>query len=177
MYLMNTRPYIRFAINTLIHFLTNARHVHLIAAKHILRYLKGVVYYGIKYDVNRKINLHGYVDLDWVGRSIDRKSTSGCFFSLGSSMISWFNKNQSCVALSTAEAEYVAACSASCEALWLRKVLFNLFDLQLETTCIYCDNQSCMKLSEKPMFHDKSKHIEIKFHYIKDMLQRGSLNL
>ena len=68
------------------------------------------------------------------------------------------------MALSTVEAEYVAFCSSSCEVVWLRKLLSNLFYLQLDATCIYCDNQSCVKLSENPVFHDKSKHIEIKYH-------------
>ena len=140
MYLMNTRPYICFVVNTL-------RHVQLMVAKNILRYLKGIVYYGIKYEVNQKINLDGYVDSDWVGSSIDRKSTSGCCFSMGSGVISWFSRKQSYVALSIAEVEYVAACSASCEAVWLRKLLSDLFDLQLDSTCIYCDNQSCVNLS------------------------------
>ena len=79
--------------------------------------------------------------------------------------------------LCIAEAEYVAACSASCEAVWLRKLLSNLFDLQLDATCIYCDNQSCVKLSKNLVFHDKSKHIEIKYHYIRDMVQRGAVKL
>ena len=81
------------------------------------------------------------------------------------------------VALSTVEAEYVIACSASCEAVWLRKLLFDLFDLQLDATCIYCDNHSCVKLSWNLVFHDKSKHIEINYHYIKDMVQRGVVKL
>ena len=67
------------------------------------------------------------------------------------------------MALSIAKAEYVAACSASCDIVWLRKLLSNLFDLQLDSTCIYCDNQICVKLYEKPVFHDKSKHIDIKY--------------
>ena len=140
MCLMNRRPNICFAMNTLSQYLTDPRHVHLTATKHILRYLKGTVDYGLKYDVNQKINLEGYVDSDWAGSAIDRKSTSGCFFSMGSGMISWFSKNQSCVALSTAEAEYVAACSTSCEAVWLRNLQSDLFDLQLDATCIYFDN-------------------------------------
>ena len=74
------------------------------------------------------------------------------------------------MALSTTEAKYVAACSASCEAVWLRKLLSDIFDLQLDATYIHCDNQSCVKLSENPVFHDRSKHIEIKYHYIRDML-------
>ena len=113
----------------------------------------------IKYQTNQNINLEAYVDSDWVGGSIDRKRTSGCCFSMGSGVISWFSRNQSYVALSIAEAEYVAACSASCEAVWLWKLLSDLFDLQMDATCIHCDNQSCVKLSENPVFHDKSKHM------------------
>ena len=89
---MNTRPDIFFAVNTLGQFLTDLRHVHLIAANHVLRYLKGTVDYGLKYEVNQKINLEGYVDSDWVGSSIDRKSTSGWCTSMGSCMISWYNR-------------------------------------------------------------------------------------
>ena len=88
MYLTNTRPDICFAVNTLSQFLTDPRHVHLIAAKHILRYLRGIVDYGLKYDVNQKINLEGYVDSDWARSAIDRKRTLGCCFSMGSCMIS-----------------------------------------------------------------------------------------
>ena len=107
---------------------------------------RGTVDYGLKYDSNQK-NLEGYVDSYWAGSAIDRKSTSGCFFSMGSGVISWFSRNQSCVALSTAQAEYVTSCSASCEAVWLRKLLFDLFDLQMDASCTHYDNQSCMKLS------------------------------
>ena len=177
MYLTNVRLDIFFAMNTLSQYLTDPRSIHLTAAKHILRYLKGIVDYGLKYDANQKINLEGYVDSDWIGSAIDRKSTSRCCFSMGSSVISWFSRKQSCVALSTAEAEYVATCSASCEVVWLRKILYDIFDLQLDATCIHCDNQSCMNLSENPVFHDKSKHIEIKYHYIRDMVQRGAVKL
>ena len=81
------------------------------------------------------------------------------------------------MALSTAKAEYVTTCSDSCEVGWIRNILFDLFDLQLDATCIYCDNQSCVKLSENSVFHDKLKHIEIKYHYIRDMVQRGAMKL
>jgi hypothetical protein len=92
-------------------------------------------------------------------------------------MISWFSKKQMSVALSTVEAEYIATCSASNKAVWLRKLLAGLFDLELEATCIWCDNQSCVKLTENPVFHDKSKHIEIRYHYIRDMVQKGVVKL
>ena len=177
MYLTNTRLDILFAMNTLSQFLTDPRNVHLIAAKHILRYLKGTVDYGLKYEVNQKINLEVYVDSDWASSAIDRKSTSGCCFSMGSDVISWFSRKKSYMTLSTAEVEYVVACSASCEAVWLQKLLSDIFDLQMDLTCIHCDNQSCVKLLENPMFHDKSKHIDIKYHYIRDMVQRGVVKL
>ena len=149
----------------------------MIAAKHILRYLRGTVDYGLKYEVSQKINQEGYVDSYWIGSAIDRKSTSGCCFSMGSGVISWFSRKQSCVALSIAEAKYVTACSASCEAVWLRNLLSDIFDLQLNATCIHWDNQICVKLSENPVFRDNSKHIEIKYHYIRDMVQRGAVKL
>ena len=126
---MNTRPDICFAVNTLSQFLTDLRHVHLISTKHILRYLRGIIDYGLKYEANQKINLEGYVDSDWAGSAIDRKSTSGCCFSMGLGVISWFSRKQSCVALSTAEVEYVTTCSASYEEVWWRKLLSNLYDL------------------------------------------------
>jgi ATP sulfurylase len=81
------------------------------------------------------------------------------------------------MALSSAEAEYVAAWSACGEAVWLRKLIAGLFDLELEETCIFCDNQSCIKLSENPVCHDRSKHIEIKYHYVRDMVQKGAVKL
>ena len=111
-------------------FLTDPRHLHLIAAKHILRYLKGTVDYGLKYEANQKINLEeGYVDSDSTGSAINRKSTSGCCFSMGSGVISLFSRKQSCVAPSTAEVEYVATFLDSCEEVWLRNILCDLFDL------------------------------------------------
>ena len=127
--------------------------------------------------MNQKIKLEGYVDSDWAGSAIDRKRTSACCFSMGLGVISWFSRKKSCVALSTAEAEYVAACSASCEVVWLRKLLSNLFNLQLDANCIYYDNQSYVKLSKNTVFHDKSKHIKIKYHYIRDMVQRGAVKV
>jgi hypothetical protein len=91
--------------------------------------------------------------------------------------VSWFSRKQRSVALSTAEAEYMAASQATCEALWLRKLLVDLFDQELRPTVIYCDNQSCIQLSENPVFHDRSKHIEIRYHFIRDYVQRGAVEL
>jgi hypothetical protein len=89
MYLTNTRPDICFAVNTLSQFLVEPRHVHLVAAKHVMRYLKGTMDYGLSYDGDHDFTLIGYTDADWARSVADRKSTSGCCFGLGSSMISW----------------------------------------------------------------------------------------
>ena len=93
-----------------------------------MRYLKGTLDYGLKYASSGEIKLHGYEALYWGGSAKDRKSTSRCCFSLVSGMISWFNRKQNSIALSTTEAEYIAACSSCSKAVWLRKMFLGLFD-------------------------------------------------
>jgi hypothetical protein len=110
--------------------------------------------------------LIGYTYLDWAGCVSDRKSTSGCCFGLGLVVVSWFNRKQKSMAFSFAEAEYMASSQASCEAIWLRKLLVGIFSVHMRPTMIYYDNQSCIKLFENPVFHDMSKHIEIRYHFI-----------
>jgi hypothetical protein len=112
------------------------------------------------------IQLHGFTNSDWAGSAEDKKSTSGMCFSLGSAMISWGSRKQKFVALNTVEAEYMASCEACTEAIWLRKLISDLFDQIPESTIIYCDNQSCIRLSDQPVFHESSKHIEIKYYFI-----------
>jgi hypothetical protein len=128
MYLTNTRPDICFVVNTLSQYPVKARCVHLLAAKHVMRYLKGTLEYGLCYTGDHDFRLYGYTDSDWAGSLSDRKSTSGCCFSLGSAMTSWKTRKQSSIALRTAKPEYITARSASCEAIWLRKLLTGLFD-------------------------------------------------
>jgi hypothetical protein len=142
-----------------------------------LRYLKGTIDYGLRYTSDKKISLHGYVDSYWASSVVDQKSTFGCCFTLGSIVIAWFNRKQTSVALSTEDEEYIVACSTNKEVVCLIKFLAGLFDLKLETTCILCDNQSCMKLSENLAFHDKSKNIDIKYHYVWDMVKRGVVRI
>ena len=114
--------------------------------------------------------MYGYTYADWDGSTSERKSTpGGCHF-LGYVMILWFSRKQSNVSLSIAEAEYIAACFASCEAIWLWKLMSSMFDLELDTTVILCDNHSCVKMTDTPVFHDKSNHIEIWYFYIQDMV-------
>jgi hypothetical protein len=147
MYLTNTRPDICFVVNTLSQFLVEPRHVHLVAAKHVMRYLKGTMDYGLNYDGDHEFTLSGYTNAYWAGSVAERKKTSGCCFSLGLAMISWQSRKQSSIALITMETEYISACSASCKAIWLQKSLTSLFDLEMRETVILCDNQSCIKIT------------------------------
>ena len=119
MYLVNTRPNLSFAVNTLSQFIVEPRRVHWVAAKHMLRYLAGTVDYGLDYRGSGGVSLVGFTDSDWEGCVRDRKSTSGCCFSLGSAAVLWFSRKQKSVALSSAKTEYMVASQASCEALWI----------------------------------------------------------
>lgn len=127
MYLVNTRPNICFAVNSLSQYMMEPRRVHWVAAKLVLRYLHGTVDYGLDYVKCDGVRLIGCTDSDWVGSVSGRKSTSRCSFSLGSAIVSWFNRKHESVALSSAKAKYMAASQAGCEALWLHKMLHGLF--------------------------------------------------
>eukprot|EP00253_Pinus_taeda_P033092 PITA_33092 len=140
--------------------------------KHVLHYLRGTSGYGLWYRQEDEVKLCGFTDADWAGSPTDRKITSGGIFSIGSTSISCYSRKQRSVALSSAEAEYMAASLAACEAIWMRKILVGLFGSYLDPTVIYCDNQSYIKLPANPVFHDRSKHIDIKYHHIRDCVQR-----
>ena len=96
---------------------------------------------------------------------------------MGSAMISWLSKKQSNVALNTADVEYIIVCSSICESIWILTLLSYLFDLEMDANVILCDNQSCMKMTESPMFHDRVNHIEIGYVYIRDMVHQGAMKL
>jgi hypothetical protein len=101
---------------------------HWIAAKHVLRYILGTINYGLRYTASSDIQLHGFIDSDWAVSGEDRKSTSGMCFSLGSAMISWGNRKHKSLSLITIESEYMEACEACIETVWLRKLISDLFD-------------------------------------------------
>ena len=116
-------------------------------------------------------------DSDWAGDTDDRKSTSGYVFLVGDTAITWKSKKQSCVALSTAEAEYIALSQAAQEALWLRQLATDLQDEQQQPTVIYEDNQATICMSKNPQSHGKSKHIEIKYHFVREHVNGGAIVL
>eukprot|EP00253_Pinus_taeda_P027671 PITA_27671 len=140
--------------------------------KHVLRYLRGTSGYGLWYIQEDEVKLCGSTDADWARSPRDRKRTSGGIFNIRLTTFSWYSRKQRSVALSSAEAEYMAASLAACEAIWMRKILVELFGSHLEPTVIYYDNQSCIKLLANPVFHDRSKHIDIRYHHIRDCMQQ-----
>jgi hypothetical protein len=155
------RPYIFYSVNQLSQATVNPTNIFWKVGKHILRYMRGTYEYGLWYRQTDEVKLHGFTDVDWAGNPTDRKSTSGGIFSIISTVVSWYSRKQRFVALSSAKEEYMAASQVACEAIWMRKILVGLFGSHLDLIVIYCDNQSCIKLSINPMFHDRSKHIDI----------------
>eukprot|EP00253_Pinus_taeda_P022449 PITA_22449 len=146
MLLVNSRPDICFVMNTLSQYMVDPHHIHWLVAKNLLRYLRGTIHYALRYIVEN-LRLHGYSNVVWARSVVDRKIMSGCCFYLGSTSISWMSKKKKSVALSTTEAEYIAASMACCKFLWLRKLFIELFEHVLNTTVIFCYNQSWIHLS------------------------------
>ncbi|CAJ2642245.1 unnamed protein product [Trifolium pratense] len=150
--------------------------IHLAAVKRIMRYLKGTLELGIWYRRNEKLTLVGWSDSDYAGDLDDRKSTSGYVYMLGSSAVSWSSKKKAIVTLSTTEAEFVAAASCACQGIWLRRILAELGQLQ-ECTIIKCDNSSSIKLSKNPVMHGRCKHIDVRYHFLRDLTREGVVEL
>ncbi|CAL2251278.1 unnamed protein product [Prunus armeniaca] len=177
LYLTATRPDIMYASSLLARFMHCPTNKHYGTAKRVLRYVKGTLDYGLEYVKGRNAMLIGFCDSDWGGSIDDSKSTSGYAFSFGSGVFSWASVKQNCVALSTAEAEYISASEATAQAIWLRFVLEDFGELQTEATPLQCDNTSAIAITKNPVFHQKTKHIDRRYHFIKDALQEGIIDL
>ena len=177
LYLTATRPDIMFAASLLSRFMHYPSHLHLGAAKRVLRYLQGTVELGIKYFRNIEVKLIGHCDSDWDGCIDDMKSTSGYAFSLGSGVISWVSKKQGSVAQSSAEAEYISASLATSQAIWLRRILEDIKEKQNEATYLLCDNKSAIAIAKNYVFHSRTRHIVVKYHFIKETISNGEVQL
>ena len=119
----------------------------------------------------------GFSDADWGGDLDDRKSTSGYVFQVGGTPISWRSKKQACVALSTAEAEYIALAGTAQESLWLQQLFSDLEKEPTKKMVIFEDNQSAISMAKNPQFHGRSKHIAIKYHFIREQVRNGKVEL
>lgn len=170
-YLTTTRPDLAYSVSVLSQFMSRPLDSHWNAAKCVLRYLSGTCNYGILYTDSSDVTLAGYSDSDWAGNLDDRRSITGYAFSIGSGVISWCSKKKSTVALSSCEGEYQALCAATCEAIWLRRLLSDAGEGQKAATSIKTDNQSTIKLAYNPVFHKNTKHIDTQFHFVREKIQ------
>jgi hypothetical protein len=179
MYLLATRPDLAYVVCLVARFMDRPIEMHFAAVKRVMRYVKGTLDHGILYRhiTNQSLKLLGWSDSDYAGDLDDRKSTSGYVFMLGTGAISWSSKKQPIVTLSTTEAEYVAAASCACQCIWLRSILNHLKINQSSSTMIHCDNSSSIKLSKNPILHGRCKHIDVRFHFLRDLTRDGVVEL
>uniref|UniRef100_A0AAV1UU28 Polyprotein n=1 Tax=Peronospora matthiolae TaxID=2874970 RepID=A0AAV1UU28_9STRA len=179
MYLMvGTRPDLAAAVGVLSQFSADPCPTHWQALKRVLRYIQGTREYGIEYQATNNDKLHGYSDADWAGDVEARRSTSGYTFILNNGYVSWRSKKQSTVALSSTEAEYMALTEAAQEAIWLKALLCELDEMRSdEAVKIYEDNQGSIALAKNPEFHKRTKHIDIRYHFVREKVAEGTLVL
>ncbi|GAU22332.1 hypothetical protein TSUD_106600 [Trifolium subterraneum] len=179
-YLCQTRPDISYAVGYVIRFMSKPLKSHFLAAKRILRYINDTIHYGVLFPYSRdssKLELNGFSDADWCGDKVDRRSTSGYVFKFQSAPVSWCSKKQSVIALSSCEAEYVAGSLAACQANWMQSLLNEMKIIDNITIMLKIDNKSAINLAKNPVSHGKSKHIETRFHFLRDQVNKGKLSL
>ncbi|KAJ9538751.1 hypothetical protein OSB04_031484 [Centaurea solstitialis] len=176
MYLTASRPHIMFATCVCARYQAKPKESHLAAVKRIFRYLKGTPYYGLWYPKGLGFELQAYSDADYGGCNMDRKSTSGHIQLLGNKLVSWASKKQQCVSTSTAESEYVAAASCCSQVLWMQTQLRD-YGFVYKKIPIYCDSKSAIAISANPVQHSKTKHIDIRYHFLKDNVEKENIEL
>jgi hypothetical protein len=175
-----TRPDIAHAVGVLSRYMSKPGKEHWTTVKRVFRYLRGIASYGLCYEgrleLDRVVDIHGFVDADWAGDLDRRRSTSGYVFNLFGGAISWMSKRQAVVGLSTIEAEYMEATHASKEAIWLQRLCSGIGLVQ-QAIRIECDSQSANFLAKNPAYHSKTKHIDVQYHFVRDMIEEKKVSL
>ncbi|XP_074336227.1 secreted RxLR effector protein 161-like [Apium graveolens] len=175
-YLVHTRPDIAYVVEVVSRYMKRPTTLHMNAVKRILCYVKGTLEYGLIYAKLRgNYLLPGFSDSDLAGNLDDRRSTGGMAFYLDESLIIWVSQKQPCVALSSCEAEFMAATAADSQGIWLQRVLSHISDTPVGPVTIYIDNRSAIDLAKNRVFHGRSKHIDVRYHFIRERVEKGSI--
>ncbi|KAJ0798162.1 putative RNA-directed DNA polymerase [Helianthus annuus] len=176
-YLTFTRPDISYAVQQVCLFMHEPHDPHFAFMKRILRYIHGTLDYGIRIIRSNNHSLVAYSDADWGGCPDSRRSTSGYCVFLGDNLISWSSKRQPTVSRSSAEAEYRGVANAVAEATWIRNLLLELHLPLRSASIVYCDNVSAVYLSDNPVQHQRTKHIEIDIHFVREKVRVGDIRV
>jgi hypothetical protein len=177
-YLLHTRPDLNFSVGYVSRYLEKPTKEHMMAVKHILRYLKGTVNLGCSYKrFASEPTLMGYSDSDHACDVDDRKSTSGVLFYFGNCPVSWVSQKQRIVAQSSCEAEYVAAAAAASQGVWLARLLEELLGERSAKFRVRIDNQSAISLRKNLVFHERSRHIDVRYHFVRNCVEDGKLEV
>jgi hypothetical protein len=172
-YLTNTRPDLTFAVSVVSQFMHAPRMSHLDAVHHILRYVKTSPGLGLFYSAGHQSRLSCFTDADYAGSQTDRRSTTGLNTFYGNYLISWKSMKQAVVSRSSVEAEYRAMAQGTCEILWLRSICNELGFMEIDSSQLFCDNKSAIMFASDSVLHERSKHIEVDIHFIREKVRPG----
>ncbi|GJU72852.1 ribonuclease H-like domain-containing protein [Tanacetum coccineum] len=176
-YLTFTRPDLSYAVQQVCLYMHDPRDPHFTALKRILRYVRGTLDYGLQLHVSSTTQLTAYTDADWAGCPVTRRSTSGYCVFLGDNLLSWSAKRQVTLSRSSAEAEYRGVANVVAETAWIRNLLCELHTPLFTATLVYCDNVSAVYMSANPVQHQRTKHIEIDIHFVRDFVASGQVRV
>jgi hypothetical protein len=176
-YLSHTRPDIAYAVGVVSQFIHQPQVSHMKAVWRIVRYLKGTAGHGILFKTYKHLEIQGYTDADWAGSKDNRRSTSGYFTMVGGNLVTWRSKKQKVVSLSSAEAEFRGIARGVVEILWIKKLLTEIGFPPNKTIKLMCDNKASIQILENPVQHDRTKHVEVDRHFIKEKIEAGIIEL
>ena len=176
LYFTGSRPDISYNVGVCSRYQANPKESYMTALKRIIKYVKTTAEFGVWYSKDTSDVLVGYSDANWAGNPDNRKSTLGGYFYVDTNLVSWMSKKQNSISLSTTEAEYIIAGSCCTKLLWMQKLLHD-YGICQEHLTIYCDNTSAINIFKNPIQHSRTKHIEIRHHFIRELVEDGTLTL